>query len=106
MTHVGNWTPLEIYTYCIKQERETRGRKEWIDFLTEAIANYNGPALLVEDFVDDPDNYEVVIDPNVGIVMDSRGDVKKDKLYIEYADMSLTTASPQVAAAALDKFFN
>lgn len=105
MTQVGNWTPLEIYTFCLKEERESRGRKEWIDFLTEAIANYNGPDFLVEDFIDDPDNYDVVIDPNVGIVMDSRGDVKKDELHIEYADPSLTTASPKVAEEALSKYF-
>jgi hypothetical protein len=106
MTQVGNWTPLEIYTYCLDQERTTRGRREWIDFLKEAIANYNGPDFLVEDFVDDPDNYDIVIDPNVGIVKDSRGNVKKDDLHIEYSDPSLATASPQVAAAALDKYLN
>lgn len=104
MKQVGNWTPLEILTYCLNKERTTRARTEWISFIEEAIANYNGPDYLVEDFVGDPDEYQVVIDPNVGIVLDSRGDVKKDSLKIKYSDPSLATISSKVAEKELSKF--
>lgn len=104
MKQVGNWTPLEILTYCLDKERTSRARPEWISFIEQAIANYNGPDFLVEDFVGDPDEYEVTIDPNVGIVADSRGDIKKDPLHIEYSDPSLSTIPSQVAEKELNKF--
>ncbi|RMG69768.1 MAG: hypothetical protein D6710_08255 [Nitrospirae bacterium] len=67
------WTALEILVYCKEQEMKKRSRVHWLAFLQEAINNYSGPVQLVQDFPDDPENYEVTIDPvTKTVVSDSR----------------------------------
>lgn len=56
----GNYTALEILSYCLKKEQEGSNRQEWIAFLKDGMAAYRGPVQLVEDTPDEA--YEVQID--------------------------------------------
>jgi hypothetical protein len=59
----GNYTALEIFQAMLVSEKENRRRAEFIAYLQEAIDNYSGPTYLVEDYPEDPYNYEATIDP-------------------------------------------
>jgi hypothetical protein len=60
----GNYTALEIFRKMLDQEVATKNRGNFISYLKEGISNYDGPVFLVEDFPDDPGNFEVAIDTN------------------------------------------
>jgi hypothetical protein len=69
----GGWTALGVLSYVKSKDAETRSRSDWQVFLQDGINAYDGPVKLVEDFTDDADNYEVVIDPvTKTIVSDTR----------------------------------
>jgi len=100
----GGYTALEILTHCLEQERSSRSRQVWIAFLQEAINHYEGPVQLVEDYPDDPENYEVFIDPNTKTVLADSKEGEKDKLKIDANALGLGVVPQQVASKELDKF--
>lgn len=98
----GNYTALEILTYCKTEEDKHRSRPEWMTFLQECIDAYDGPVQLVEDFPEDPENYEVTIDPvSMTVTNDSRG---KDALNIPSAPQQ-QYEDPAKREEALNNFF-
>lgn len=96
----GNYTAREILSHCIEQERKLRNRKPHLAWLEDALDYYEGPDFLVQDFPDDPDNYEVTIDATTSQVVSSTRD--KDKTKVEKQP---TKTSPQ-AKAALKEIFD
>lgn len=94
----GNYTAIEILSECLRSEEATRRRPTWIAFLNDAIKAYDGPLMVVEDYKDDPEAYQVTIDMSNGIIIeDSR---KTTEL------VAPVSKTPQkVKSKELNKFF-
>jgi hypothetical protein len=73
----GNYTAVEIFRKLLVDEQNRTNRDNFIAYLKEAIANYSGPELLVQDFPSDPQNYTVQLDPNTFEVL---SDTRKRQL--------------------------
>lgn len=99
----GNYTALEIITYVLEQERSTRSRPNFMQFLQEAINHYDGPAFLIEDYPEDPNNYTVSVDlDNMTVVEDSR---KENLISKQNNDYTPTQADNLSKQHALDELF-
>lgn len=96
----GNYTAREIISHCIIAERKLRNRKPQLTWLEDALEYYQGPDFLVQDFPNDPENYEVTIDPTTATVVSSTRNSDESK-----AEKKPVETSP-TAKAALKEIFD
>ena len=98
--NVGNYTAREIISHCITLERKLRNRKPQIEWLEAALDYYEGPDFLVQDFPNDPDNYEATVDPTTATIVSSTR--KSDESKVE----KQPTKTSSQAKAALKEIFD
>jgi hypothetical protein len=94
----GNYTAMEIFRAMVKKETDSNNRKAFINYLNEAIDNCQGPVQLVEDFPEDPGNYNITIDPATMQIVSS--DKSPEKLLNSMDFKGLD--NPDERAAALE----
>jgi hypothetical protein len=98
----GGYTALEILNECLEYAQKYRKGTPWVSFIDAGIDAYEGPDQLVQDFPDDPGNYEVVIDRSEGkIIKDSS---RPDNEIRATTNTIVPSVPDRVAEAELDKF--
>jgi hypothetical protein len=75
----GGYTAQEILNEMITREKESANRVDILEFLNDGLSYYHGPAILVEDYPDDTDNYSITIDMETFKVLEVKEKAPRQK---------------------------
>jgi len=101
----GNYSAKEIIVACIQEEEKLRRRADWLRFLGDGLKACTGPELIVEDYHDDPEAYQVVINTETNqIVADSRPVEARKPKGKKVVVVETNQATQEERAKALDNY--